>query len=409
MKTLFQINTTSNYSSTGRIAENIGLLAIRQGWNCCIAHGPRYANPTQLNDVCTETSWGEKFHGLRSLCLDEHGLGSRRATLRLINEIEKASPDIVHLHNIHGYYLNYPILFDYLSKTGVPVVWTLHDCWCMTGHCVYFDYVHCDKWKTHCEHCPQLDTYPKALFRDNSFNNYELKKEYFLKIKNQLHLIPVSDWLYGLLEQTFLRECPMTRIHNGVDVTAFSPVVGRSSLILDEDKFWILWVASPWSKRKGYEDFIRLRKELGTDFGIAMVGLTKKQIQRLPEGIVGMERTNDIAQLVELYSSADVFFNPTWEDNFPTTNLESLACGTPIITYRTGGSPETVTEDTGFVVEQGDLSGVVAAIMNIYHRGHNYYRLRCRKFAVNNFNKDDSFQQYINLYERILANDSKLL
>lgn len=404
MKTLFQINVASNYGSTGRIAENIGLQAMRQGWICYIAHGPRYVNPTSLNNICIGTHWGEKLHGLRSLCLDEHGLGSKHATLRLIDEMEKISPDVVHLHNIHGYYLNYPVLFDYLSETDVPVVWTLHDCWCMTGHCVYFDYVHCEKWKTHCMHCPQLKTYPKALFRDNSYNNYELKKKCFLKIKNQLHLVPVSDWLHGLLRQSFLRNCSMARIYNGIDITVFSPFVGKTSfLTLDKDKFWILGVASPWSRRKGFNDFIQLREKLSADFGVVMVGLSRKQIQQLPAGIIGIERTDNIAQLAELYSSVDVFFNPTWEDNFPTTNLESLACGTPVITYRTGGSPEAVTEDTGFIVERGDLTGVVSAIVNVRRRGKDYYRTKCRNLAVSYFNKDNSFQQYINLYERILT------
>ena len=404
MKILFQINTTSNYGSTGCIAENIGLLAMQQGWNCYIAHGPRYVNPTQLNNICMETSWGEEIHGLRSLCLDEHGLGSKRATFKLVDEMDRVSPDIVHLHNIHGYYLNYPILFDYLSKTGVPVVWTLHDCWGMTGHCVYFDFVHCDKWKIHCEHCPQLNTYPKALFRDNSYNNYELKKKSFLKIKKQLHLVPVSDWLEGLLRQSFLKECSITRIHNGIDITTFSPVVGSvPSAMSGRFKFWILGVATPCSKRKGYDDFIQLRKVLSKDFGIVMVGLTPKQIRQLPDGIIGIERTNNVAQLAELYSSVDVFFNPTWEDNFPTTNLEALACGTPVITYRTGGSPEAISKDTGFVVEQGDMSGVIAAIELVRNQGKTFYVKKCRERAVAHFNKDVSYQKYIDLYNRILS------
>ena len=399
---IFQFNVASNFGSTGRIAENIGILAQQQGWDCYIVHGPRYANPTSLNKICTETHWGEKLHGLRSLCLDEHGLGSKHATLRLIDEMGKISPDVVHLHNIHGYYLNYPILFDYLSTSQVPVVWTLHDCWCMTGHCVYFDSIHCDKWKTHCMNCPQLRTYPKSLFRDNSYNNFELKKKYFLKIRQQLHLVPVSDWLAGLVKQSFLKECSISRIYNGIDLTTFVPVQCTSFPWLDKTRFWILGVASPWSKRKGYDDFIQLRKLLDGDFGLVMVGLTKKQIRQLPEGIVGIERTNNISQLVELYSAVDVFFNPTWEDNFPTTNLEALACGTPVITYRTGGSPEAISEDTGFVVEQGDFSGVLFAIETIRSNGKIFYQSKCRERAVTHYDKNISYQEYIDLYDQIL-------
>lgn len=404
VKKILQINVASNYGSTGRIAESIGLLALQNKWNSYIVHGPRYANPTQLKEFCMETYWGEKLHALRSFCLDEHGLGSRKATLNLVEKMKKLSPDIVHLHNIHGYFINYPILFDYLSTSQVPVVWTLHDCWCMTGHCVYFDSIHCDKWKTHCMNCPQLRTYPKSLFRDNSYNNFELKKKYFLKIRQQLHLVPVSDWLAGLVKQSFLKECSISRIYNGIDLTTFSPIQCTSFPWLDEIRFWILGVASPWSKRKGYDDFIQLRKLLGGDFGLVMVGLTKKQIRQLPEGIVGIERTNKISQLVELYSTVDVFFNPTWEDNFPTTNLEALACGTPVITYRTGGSPEAVTTETGFVVEQGDLQEVVNAINIIRNKGKSNYAEKCRNRAVSHFDKDIAYRQYLDLYNQILTN-----
>ena len=403
MKTLLQINVASNWGSTGRIAENIGILAQQQGWDCYIAHSPRYANPTQLKDICTETSWGEKIHALKSFVLDEHGLGSKHATLKLIDKIKSISPDIIHLHNIHGYYLNYLILFDFLSTLHTPIVWTLHDCWCMTGHCVYFDPI-CDRWKTHCMNCPQLRTYPKSLFRDNSYNNFELKKKYFLKTQQQLHLVPVSDWLSGLLRQSFLKECSISRIYNGIDLTTFVPVQCTSFPWLNTTKFWILGVANPWSKRKGYDDFIQLRKLLSNDFGLVMVGLTKKQIQQLPEDIIGIECTNNISQLAELYSIVDVFFNPTWSDNFPTTNLEALACGTPIITYRTGGSPEAVTAETGFVVEQGDLQEVVNVINIIRNKGKSNYAEKCRNRAVLHFDKDIAYQQYLKLYNQILTN-----
>ena len=225
MKTLLQINAACNYGSTGRIAENIGLLAQNQGWKCYIAHGTRYVKQTQLCDICTETSWGERMHALRSFLLDEHGLGSKQATLLLIRKIQQISPDIIHLHNIHGYYLNYPLLFNFLSTTNIPIVWTLHDCWPITGHCTYFNRIHCDKWKTYCDKCPQLKAYPKSLIRDNSANNYSLKRELFLSVKQHLHLIPVSDWLMNILNHSFLNDVPMTRIHNGVDLTIFTPQI----------------------------------------------------------------------------------------------------------------------------------------------------------------------------------------
>ena len=396
MKTLFQINVASNFGSTGRIAENIGLLAMHQGWDCYIAHGPRYARSTQLKDICTETNVGEKVHAFKSFILDEHGLGSKHATLRLIEKIGNISPDIIHLHTIHGYYLNYPILFDFLSTTSIPIVWTLHDCWCMTGHCTHFDFARCDK-------CPQLKTYPISYFRDNSYNNFELKKESFLKVKDQLYLVPVSDWLGKFVSKSFLKECAITRIYNGIDINVFVPIEEKSFKGLKNGKFRILGVANNWSKRKGYADFVRLREMLSDDYEIVMVGLDKKQIQQLPNGIMGIERTESVGQLATLYSIVDVFFNPTWEDNFPTTNLEALACGTPVITYRTGGSPEAVSEDTGFVVEQGDLSEVISAIHEIKKYGKDYYRAKCRERAVSHYNKDITYQKYMSLYNQILS------
>lgn len=402
MPTLLQLNVASNFGSTGRIAENIGILAQQQGWDCYIAHSPRYANPTQLKDICTETSWGEKIHALKSFIWDEHGLGSKHATLKLIDKIKSISPDIIHLHNIHGYYLNYPILFDFLSTIHTPIVWTLHDCWCITGHCVYFDFAHCEKWMTHCEKCPQLRTYPISFFRDNSYNNFELKKKAFLQVQKRLHLVPVSNWLGQFIAKSFLKDCSITQIYNGIDINTFAPTDNKQKDYLKANKFRILGVANKWDRRKGFADFMQLRKLLSADYEIIMVGLSKKQIEQLPDGIVGIERTDGISELAELYSMADVFFNPTWEDNFPTTNLESLACGTPVITYRTGGSPEAISEDTGFVVEQGDFSNVLSAIETIQTNKKIFYQSKCRERAVAHYDKNISYQKYIDLYNQIL-------
>ena len=402
MKTLLQVNVASNFGSTGRIVENIGLLAQSQGWNCYLAHGSRYANPTQLHDISTGTNWEDRAHVIKSLLFDQHGLGSRKATKGLLKAIEQISPDIIHLHNIHGYFLNYPIWFDFLSANKIPVVWTLHDCWPITGHCAYFDFVHCNKWMTHCGECPQLNTYPRAIFKDHSYNNYELKKRYFSAIKDYLHLVPVSDWLKGFYEKSFFAGCPIDRIYNGIDTTLFTVSIQTDSPFIDKKKFNILGVANIWEPRKGYSDFVRLRELLPADFGIIMVGVSSKQLRQLPAGITGIERTDNVKQLAQLYSDADVFFNPTWQDTFPTTNLEALACGTPVITYRTGGSPEAISDDTGFVVEQGDLSAVMTAVRSIQEKGKDFYRLKCRERAVRNFNKDISYQKYIELYDRIL-------
>lgn len=404
MPTLLQINSVANTGSTGRIAEGIGQTAIKAGWKSFIAYG-RNANPSQSELIKIGNKWDMYNHVLQTRLFDRHGLASKGATKKLIQRIEQIKPNIIHLHNIHGYYLNYPILFEHLSKNNIPVVWTLHDCWPFTGHCAYFSYLGCEKWKLQCKHCPNLKEYPTSFGLDNSNTNYKSRKKYFTLIHN-LTLVPVSDWLENLVHQSFLKKCYSQRIYNGVDTTIFHSIPMSNSILnkysIPNSNF-VLGVANVWEKRKGLQDFIQLRKILPTSYSIVLVGLNSRQIAKLPNGIIGIQRTENVEQLRNLYASALVFINPTWEDNFPTTNLEALACGTPVITYRTGGSPEAISPETGFVVEQGDIQGMVNAIEKICQEGKSTYSKACRDRAVRYFNKEERFQEYINLYNQILS------
>lgn len=404
MPTLLQINSVANTGSTGRIAEGIGLAAIKAGWKSYIAYG-RYANPSRSELIKIGNKWDIWNHVLQTRLFDRHGLVSKQATKRLIQQIEEIKPDIIHLHNIHGYYLNYPILFEYLSKTNIPVVWTLHDCWPFTGHCAYFSYINCEKWKWQCKQCMNKKEYPTSLGLDNSNTYYLLRKKHFTSISN-LTLVPVSDWLENLVRQSFLQNYQLKRIYNGVDTAIFHPMPTSNSILnkysIPNSNF-VLGVANVWEKRKGLQDFIQLRKILPTSYSIVLVGLNSRQIAELPNGIIGIQRTENVEQLRNLYASALAFVNPTWEDNFPTTNLESLACGTPVITYRTGGSPEAISPETGFIVEQGNIQGMVNAIEKICQEGKATYSKACRDRAVRYFNKEKQFQEYINLYNQILS------
>lgn len=405
MKVL-QINTIVNKGSTGRIAEEVGLLLTKYKHDCLIAYG-RSSNISMNKSIKIGSQLGVYFHVIKTRLLDKHGLASSRATLGLIDEIRLFNPDIIHLHNIHGYYLNYRILFGFIQKLGIPVVWTLHDCWAFTGHCAYFSYINCDKWKTECFRCPNLGEYPSSILFDNSKSNYNLKKKSFTAIAN-LYLVPVSNWLSQILEQSFFKNMNKVVIHNGIDVTTFKPTVITQSFLTKyslSDKFIVLGVASDWSRRKGLDEFVRLYKLLDANVQIVLIGLNKKQINKLPLGIKALERTDNIEELVQFYSVADVFVNPTFEDNYPTTNLEALACGTPVITYNTGGSPESLTSDTGIVVEQGDILALHSAILCVKNKGKNFYLNSCRNHATANFNKDDRFKEYINLYLKILNNE----
>jgi putative colanic acid biosynthesis glycosyltransferase len=402
MKTLLQINSVVNSGSTGRIAEEIGQTAIAAGWESYIAYG-RNERPSSSKLIRIGSDKDVKLHGLQTRLFDRHGLGSKDATTALIRKVEDIKPDIVHLHNIHGYYINIEVLFLYLKKVNIPVIWTFHDCWPITGHCSHFTFVGCEKWKTQCYNCPQKTGYPASYLIDRSKKNFILKKELFNSLSN-LTLVPVSQWLSGVLEESFLQKYPIKVINNGINTEVFKPSEGsafRTKYSLD-DKFILLGVASIWGERKGLNDFIELSKLLDSDFQIVLVGLTKKQIDQLPDNILGIERTESVDALADIYATSDAFINPTYEDTFPTTNLESQACGTPVITYKTGGSPEAIDESTGIVVEQGNMNKLVEAIYTIKKNGKQYYSDACVNRAHRLYKKEDRYKEYIDLYESLL-------
>jgi N-acetyl sugar amidotransferase len=409
MANILQITIETNKGSVGRIAEQIGETAISRGWSSFITYA-RSSNPSKSNVIKIGSTIDVLWHALETRIFDNHAFSSRLATKKLINSIKKINPDIIHLHNLHGYFINIDILFKFLEKSNIPVIWTLHDCWSFTGHCAYFDIVGCDKWKTECYSCEQKQEYPKSLFFDRSRQNYIDKKLIFNRLSN-LTIVPVSYWLSDKIKMSFLKKYPISVIQNGIDIDDFS--IRDSRELINKkyglvNKFIILGVASTWDRRKGLKEFIKLNKLLDLNsFVIILVGLTKAQLDDLPTSIIGIQRTESLDELADLYSSADVFVNPTLEDTFPTTNLEALACGTPIITYETGGSVESVCDQTGIIVEKGNVDGLLVAIEQIKARGKNFYSNNCRDSAVANFNKNKKFNDYFDLYNRILANKSK--
>ena len=405
MSIIFQICVEGNTGSTGRIAEEIGILAIQRGWKSYIAFG-RFPRPSKSNVIRIGSKWSVYLHVLKTRLFDKHCLGSKAATRKLIKQIIEIKPNIIHLHHLHGYYINIDILFDFLANANIPVVWTFHDCWSITGHCAYFDFVDCNKWQLECNNCPQKNEYPSSWLIDRSRKNFYQKKDLFTSVQNMV-IVPVSNWLSELVGKSFLSNVPRKLIYNGIDINLFSP--NLNNLKVKEkynvgNRFVILGVASPWSRRKGFEDFIKLSYVLEDDIVIILVGLNKIQLKNLPSNVIGLSRTENQNELRNLYSMADVFVNPTWEDNFPTTNLESLACGTPVITYKTGGSIEAISNDTGFVINKGDINGIVKSINTIKRNGKEYYKDLCRKRAVDLYNKEDRFKEYLDLYEEMIKN-----
>ena len=407
MKKLLQINPVLRVNtSTGRIMQEIGELAMLHGWKTYMAYskGRDGIKECKSEIVPVGDVWSTAWHGLETRLLDRHGLASDRATREFIKRIETIAPDIVHIHNIHGYFLNYRILFDFLSRSGIPVVWTVHDCWLYTGHCYYYSYAGCNKWQTGCGHCPQKKEFPASYFSDRSHRNWLDKKTAFTSMPlDKLTIVPVSDWIREEMRRSILKDYHFQVIHNGINTEVFDvydATAVRQQYSLG-DKHIFLGVASIWSREKGLADFIKMSELIGQDEVIVLVGIKPEDMKLLPKNVVAIARTENIHQLAELYSAADVFINPTWQDNYPTVNLEAIACGTPVVTYRTGGSIEAITDTTGFIVEQGDVAGLVDAARCIIRRGKEAYRNVCRQYAVANFRKEDRYADYLNLYRQL--------
>lgn len=396
---ILQINSVCGVGSTGRIVQDLSTAIQSNGSKCVIAYGREPSKTAGFNTIKIGSNFDIYKHVFYSRLTDKSGFASTGATKRFIENVKIYDPDIVHLHNVHGYYINIELLFNYLKKSAVPIVWTLHDCWSFTGHCAYFDYAECNLWKTECsDNCPQKKAYPKSLFFSRAEPNFERKKNIFTSVKKMTIVTP-SDWLAKLVKESYLSEYPIQVINNGIDIDAFKPLKSnfreKNNL---KDKFIILGVASVWDQRKGLKDFIKLSNMVDDRFRIVLVGLDNKQLKTLPKNIIGIRITSCAEELVKIYTASDVFFNPTYEDNYPTVNLESISCGTPVITYNTGGSPETFkNSNNGFIVKKGDISMVKEIL----------FRLLDNPIVIENaqaYDKNITYNKYFNLYKKSVEN-----
>lgn len=401
MPTLIQIDSCLGKGSTGRITESIGLIMKKLGWDCYVVHGDRYAGETKLESIKTVSRVQEYLHALGSMLFDRHGLFSSSQTRRVMKKVRDLKPDIIQLHCVHGYYINYEILFEFLHEMAVPVVWTFHDCWAFTGHCAHFDFAGCDKWQTGCHGCELLKEYPKSLFFDNSKDNWLRKRKCFTSL-DKLQIVAVSNWLGKLAGQSFMQKYPIEVIHNGIDLSVFKPVDNdiREQYRISEDDILVLGVATAWGKEKGLDDFVRLSNEPGIK--VVLVGVSEDVKKTLPDSIVAIYRTESQQKLAEFYSAADMLVNPTYNDSFPTVNLEALACGTPVLTYRTGGSPEAIDAETGSVVEQGDYDELLDKVRMFAQTSYKiHHSVACRERAEKCFDMHRQFDEYRKLYERL--------
>ena len=397
---VLQINLVCGHGSTGKIAVSIANLLKAGGDEAYIAYGSGTTDYPESYRITSDNEYRINVH-LFSNLLGLDGRGTCFGTRKLIRWIESIKPDIIHLHNIHSLCLNYPLLFQYINKNDIPVVWTLHDCWAITGGCAHFSAVGCEKWKTQCEHCTHYGTYHRKSLIHTEKTTYTLKKELFTSVKN-LTIVPVSHWLEGQVKQSFLKDKPIRVIQNGIDLEVFKPVQEFSSTqiqkIKEQNKPILLGVSSSWNNEKGLLEMIRLSRN--TNYQVVLVGV--QDGLSLPSEITAVKRTNSQFELAEFYSSADVFVNPTWNDSFPTVNIEALACGTPVVTYDTDGSPEIIDHNTGRVAKKGSFDELSSYITEVLDLGNELFSPKCVIRAHALFNQDNRYKDYIELYHRIV-------
>lgn len=396
---VLQITAFSGWGCTGRIAVGINNALISNGHEGAIAWGRINTASTDLQTIQIGSSLDQKIHGLYTRLTDKCGFASKTVTKEFIRKIGDYCPDLIQLHIVHGYYVNLELLFNYIREKNIPVVWTFHDCWAFTGHCPYFDLVNCEKWKTGCHHCEQKAHHPTSWLLDNSEWNWKKKKELYADYDG-LTVVTPSKWLKGLVQKSFLKNRNIKVINNGINLNNFRPVKGHFRRKYNiEEKTMIIGVSSTWAKSKGLDDFLQLSELLPKDYVIALIGLTSEQKKALPEQIIGIERTDSVQELAEIYTTADIFVNPTYEDNYPTTNLEALACGTPVVTYNTGGSVEAAGNDFGKIIEQGNINGLCQYILS--GEWKKISSDACVRRALE-FEEMKKFNEYVKLYQEVI-------
>ena len=396
MKVLF-INMAYGAGSTGKIIADIMDLLKKNGNDAKALYGTGEQSHN-ADAVKVSGKLGYYFHNAASRLTDHAGLYSWAATRKMIREIKAFQPDLIHLHTLHGFYVNYEMLFRFLKEADIPVVWTLHDCWAFTGHCTHFSQAKCTQWQTECRDCKLLRRYPHCYGRGDVRRNFLRKKRAFTGVKN-LTITTPSRWLANQVSRSFLRDYPRTVIPNGIDRRIFRPQSsGLRKKYRLEDKKIVLGAANVWNTRKGLPDMLTLADRLGSAYQVVLIGLTERQLPDIPANVLGFLRTANQAELAQWYSAADVFVNPTYEETFGLTTVEAQACGTPVVVYQTDGCPETVAPGNGRLVPQGDMQALEDAVRDITNGS-----CRADPQRAAQFDKDAVYQDYLELYENVLS------
>jgi len=402
---VIQLTSSSNWGAIGKIAEQINIEARNRGWETYTAYS-RYDVICGSELLKIGSKYDVFLAVLKARFADGAGLGMKRATLKLIDSIEIINPDIIHLHNIHGYVINFPLFFEYIKTKNIPIVWTHHDFWAITGHCSHFFSINCKKWLNGCDKCELIKEYPKS-FIDKSNRNYKLKDYYFNLPDNIFH-VAVSDWVGNFLKESFIKNKDIVTIPNGVDINTFRPISNRSLESIPDDKFVIMGVASQWRSGKGFKHYMELSKRLKQDEIILMVGLNQKEMGILPDNIIGLPLITSQEQLSRLYNRANVVLSLSSAETFGMTIIESLACGTPVIVFNNTAPTSIVEDGVGFVVKNNDVDDVYNEIRIIKSSGDEKYKEKCRSLALRKYDRRICCESYMKIYEKLIARNSVL-
>ncbi len=396
---IFAINAVP-YGSTCNIMLGVARVAEQKGHTVVTASGysthPCKDLPREHYPIGGFVN--KALHMVMARLTGLHGCFSYFATLRLVRRLKRYGADLIHLHNLHGWYVNLPMLFRYIKKHNIPVVWTLHDCWAFTGQCPHFTMVKCDRWRTGCHHCPQYRQYPQS-YVDCTRTMWRRKRKWFTGVENMTVVTP-SRWLSGLVKESFLKEYPVKVIHNGIDLDIFKPTESDFREVHGlQNKKLVLGVSFGWSRRKGLDVFLTLAERLDDRYRIVLVGTDREVDKLLPDNILSIHRTQDQKELARIYTAADVFVNPTREENYPTVNLEAVACGTPVITFNTGGSPEMLDERWDAVVARDDVDGMERAIRSLCEGDAG----KAPRELSPDFDAGARFREYMSLYDTMMG------
>lgn len=387
------------YGSTGKIMIGISHAAEKKGHQCYQAYPASPINfVRESNDILISSFFDRRVSAKLAYFTGYNGCFAILATKRLLDKLDKIEPDILHFHNLHNSYINLPMLFNYVKKKKIKVIWTLHDCWSFTGQCPHFTIKKCDKWKTGCHDCPQINVYPATIVDRTEFM-WKKKREWFSGVEN-LTIITPSKWLAGLVKQSYLKDYPIKVINNGIDLNIFKPMKSnfREKYHISE-KYILLGVAFDWGYSKGLDIFKKLAETLDEHFKIVLVGTNESIDKQLPDNIISIHRTNNQKELAKIYAAADLYVNPTREDNYPTVNMEAIACGTPMITFKTGGSIEALDNTCGCIVDCDDTVTLRKKIIEICEN-KTFSRDDCLERAKA-FDENELFMKYVDLFESI--------